>query len=881
MQSPTQTSDAYCAIDRIPLIGHAVHRFMHPKLEQQAKTSCYHAIDVDTMRLCRLVTDMDPEDMGKQLVFAAVEMSQNFFDFPDLSDAVPRQAPNGIEWWAEFGDGAEDELVAGIYFTETGVELLQPGGPLSIDACTSGTQSKNEDQGSAGGFGDGFKTSCQIFIRLGCQVVMIARNYQQYKPGFSASCLEQNEELVWRPVSEIAKGYTEPHLVVKVERHAQPEVPGWKMPTFTTYVSASADDSDKVHSIHVAFYVALSRFKRMYDVVPDELDRTIGDPTVGYLHHSDTFVPRVREIVPGVPLELSKDRMQVLVGGIFQPAESCAEGMPPTLIVEVPGKGIMHKPPHQYQIFSGPAREPKCDNVIMHVYTMAAHLFNKARTDPTTEKQLLDAFRPLLKGGSSLLHQGGKNVGSLLMRVLMYRHISEQVKHLLIYETLLPDDATQQQKEHARELAQKTVVVHKDMADRAKYLMLVEGKGNRIVSVDPRQANTQIFYPQSKEQLERHAAYGAVGLAQEGNGGNGGNAISVFACKHISKAGTFMSDFLPGIQFVRIRHAFPDHKPYDFMVDERIVVYYEPNGEGPHTIHNLYPFVSRVSDGAAIKSRDFFGHFVHGDQCKNLPLGKRVNLAIKLTKENEPFVVKQGPVKKKDLKDSSSDSDSDDDKVKKPKSKPPPTPVPKPKRPATSLTDSKKKEEEEVKTKKKMKVSLDSESEDDKPKARLQQKQDAKPKGDMRNTVSGIGATSTPRPHEPDPVPKECIQQEFVDQLGLFVPAGEKPEKTARMERKMGVFAKALEVLLASVDVGRCSVFASWSPGADWRGIHYGNGLCLVNIASRSVSELHTMIMIACHELAHEKTSTHDIRFSERLQENMAAVIAGYAKKAD
>eukprot|EP00966_Prymnesium_polylepis_P142647 3293406-Prymnesium_polylepis.1 len=74
----------------------------------------------------------------------------------------------------------------------------------------------------------------------------------------------------------------------------------------------------------------------------------------------------------------------------------------------------------------------------------------------------------------------------------------------------------------------------------------------------------------------------------------------------------------------------------------------------------------------------------------------------------------------------------------------------------------------------------------------------------------------------------------------------------------------------AGFSTGRAQFFPSYSPGGDWRGLHYPNGICLVNIGL--VTDKSDMVGVMCHEVSHEYAGPHDVRFARYLQHHLTKV---------
>ena len=126
----------------------------------------------------------------------------------------------------------------------------------------------------------------------------------------------------------------------------------------------------------------------------------------------------------------------------------------------------------------------------------------------------------------------------------------------------------------------------------------------------------------------------------------------------------------------------------------------------------------------------------------------------------------------------------------------------------------------------------------------------------------------------PDPLPQKCLSQVWSDKNSMYYAEGEEePEPSEKKEARLRIFNEALAEVRDSQDVGNCVVYASWSPGADWDGLHFASsGLCLVNLAPsrQTKAERATTIL---HEISHSKTTAHDVVFVNELQRRVGLLL--------
>ena len=71
--------------------------------------------------------------------------------------------------------------------------------------------------------------------------------------------------------------------------------------------------------------------------------------------------------------------------------------------------------------------------------------------------------------------------------------------------------------------------------------------------------------------------------------------------------------------------------------------------------------------------------------------------------------------------------------------------------------------------------------------------------------------------------------------------------------------------------LGRCKVFAVYSPVTTWSGEHHGDGTILMNLAR--MGDYQDYVVTLAHELAHEVRGPHDYHFVQELQSNIKKVL--------
>ena len=787
--------------------GPAVRDAVRAFTEKQKETGFVGSTIVDTMRVC-LPKQVDFE----KLVFAAGELLQNQGDaskdalaagaaLVGKSHAPVRQVENGLEWMLG------DAVAMGVYFTERGVELFQHGRPICIDACASGTQSKQGGEGKTGGYGDGMKTGANDITAFGYGLQFSFRGYDEE---------HSRRAMRWRWLAEVPENFRETHLVVRIEEEDRPaDEPGppagefdADVPTMVTEIAAS--DPEMVATLHEAFAAALRRFQwLLYEETEDPEGRTVAKEGWGSWRHACTFSPVVNYINShdqAYSLGREPTRMRFLVGGVFYEARSLAAGMPPTLVVEVPGRGIIDKPPEEHKVFRNQLRDLDdslaSDFVVQQVAAFMA--------DEALEERVTAAFLPLLEGGSSLLLESS-NGGNLTCHLINNFH--SKLRPMLLYRKLLPENATEKQREETRRVCRTAICASKQHCQQVKYLKKIIDDG-LVVVVDSRKVNTHLFYVNFPSALQNGAADAALRKAKDGVRGFAGSDSS------LEPAIDYVSD--GSVVAVRVSFEKGDYEPYHFR-SGNVIVYYSRLADTPRTVSEIFPPLFRDTEDEARRCFAFSLHF-QSNEVRDYSFGKRVKKAVEAAKSGKDFNI--GKKKKRKSGDS---SDSSDEEEKRPSKKP--------------------------------KVQ--------------NQPQPAAPPAALRSAGMGTRQPATHSGGAPDLLPQKFLSQVWSDKVGMYYAQGEKePEPSAKKKIRLRVFNEALEEVRDSQDVGNCVVYASWSPGADWGGLHFASsGLCLVNLAPSKQTKAERAVTIL-HELSHAKSTAHDVVFVDELQRRVGLLLA-------
>lgn len=128
--------------------------------------------------------------------------------------------------------------------------------------------------------------------------------------------------------------------------------------------------------------------------------------------------------------------------------------------------------------------------------------------------------------------------------------------------------------------------------------------------------------------------------------------------------------------------------------------------------------------------------------------------------------------------------------------------------------------------------------------------------------------------HADEPEGTRCMEQVFNVKLGVFLPSEDSHDGFGPpecLQQLFEIFNEAVGMARSSFHTGRAQFFASWSPLADWLGLHHHDGLCLINIAL--VRTKADMIGVICHEMSHENESGHNVYFAKYLQRYLTEVI--------
>ena len=123
------------------------------------------------------------------------------------------------------------------------------------------------------------------------------------------------------------------------------------------------------------------------------------------------------------------------------------------------------------------------------------------------------------------------------------------------------------------------------------------------------------------------------------------------------------------------------------------------------------------------------------------------------------------------------------------------------------------------------------------------------------------------------------LEQQWNDESKLYTPNGTAPTMDddgkvvvrARVDR-MNEACALLQKHVEGVRMER--VRYSWSPHADWKGLHECSGVIYVNLALLG-DKLSEHLGLLVHEVAHDVTHAHDKQWGVRLQSLFEELLTG------
>lgn len=805
-----------------------VASLMHHKLEKQRQTGFIGKRTIDTTRVPRFTSIHEDK-----LAFGFIELIQNGGDHVRKCHAAAEKAAgkgvappivkeNSIEW------ALDGVVYFGVYLTSRGVLIRQVGHPLSLDAIGSGTQSKADDEDNSGGFGDGAKTAAYDLIRQGLDMTFRFYNYDE----------QQQREMTWAWTASNLEGFTEKHLVVDISEtdRVTPTPHGWdpKLPIMETCVQFAGSNDVcpwELSVLHKAFGTALQRFSWIfYEKVADPDGLDISAPGFGAWCRSccfkssvDSFGGRDFTMVQGPLIE---------VGGIFYYVQGGINAAPQDLVICIPGRGIVGD---SFPVFNNQLREVN-EQRLCEVYRRQFEKFlERAKKDTKMHDVLMRQLLPLLRGSTSPSFLVGSYTGSLMRYLLHNEAARVAIRDMLLFKQLSPRGGRwgrkpgMSEKEERAWVAKrvKTAVIASTHSEgKVRYLQFLKGNDS-VVVVNPSVANAQLFPVACIVAMEAEVIDALRKQVRKPNG----------------IAERLRSDIRPLIDYIssRVQVIRVTEEPgdgitaYNFRSGDFVVVF-QPDFDGEGLVEEICVHL-RNDEGETRRAQAAWMQFNH-NHATTLVLVDRILWAISKAKEKAPFDI--GAKRKTKTQGGDDSSDSEDERQKK----------------KYKLTFDKSKfgafAGERPKIEKPQRITQSAE------------KLDAPPSGNLHLT-SGSSSDAGRRSEYVQDEPEGTLQmdQEWADEFGCYVPTDIVMERPGDLAERMEIFNKSLDLFRSAVHVGRAQFFASYSTRADWLGLHFPNGICLINMAliKTQSQALETM----SHELAHEHSNKHDIRFVQAL----------------
>lgn len=142
-----------------------------------------------------------------------------------------------------------------------------------------------------------------------------------------------------------------------------------------------------------------------------------------------------------------------------------------------------------------------------------------------------------------------------------------------------------------------------------------------------------------------------------------------------------------------------------------------------------------------------------------------------------------------------------------------------------------------------------------------------RPRVDVR-TVHIVPVNETrPEDYELDPPPTRDLDQQWNDEVELYTPDGTPPQASADVvQQHKSLLYEVMDLVEAHMPQMRMDrVRITWSPYADWVGLHEADGTIYMNIALLPQSRA-KYIGTLFHEVAHDATHAHDKTWGMTMQ---------------
>ena len=133
-------------------------------------------------------------------------------------------------------------------------------------------------------------------------------------------------------------------------------------------------------------------------------------------------------------------------------------------------------------------------------------------------------------------------------------------------------------------------------------------------------------------------------------------------------------------------------------------------------------------------------------------------------------------------------------------------------------------------------------------------------------------------PAEEEGPPPNLLQQAWNEEAAIYTPNGDDPVRLASMadlnQRKLLMDEACLLVQEHVPDAKTERVRYTWSSGATWAGLHHSDGTIYVNLADELPFTMANYLGVLIHEIAHDFGRGHDKEWGMKMQRNFEALLA-------
>ena len=784
--------------------------------------------------------------------------------------------------------------------------LEQIGYPLSVGTLSLGTRigRKNDADGEAGGFGDGFKSAALAFVCRGHQLVFEFSNFDEREP---------TKVLRWVFVAKESEEHPERVLGVDIEHDFEARNDADPFPRMRTIVryGPSADDDERRELRH-SFFRSLCRITNLvYELPPiDQIpvsDDCVRDSDCGAWFSKKLLTPHPHLKFGDGFVVAPPSEPVILVKGILYPTRTTPE-LPAGLVIVNPTKGLNDN--DRYQVFKGPHRIP--DRASLGVI-LSLQLQRFFETRPDTLCHLL---QPFYHGGTSLIlnrptptdGSGPDTMHTLVTHVIQGDHfLKQQVRCLLLRQKVLDQlskasTAPPTDEEVQRKAATAILVPHGQYAKTIKYLSWMTG--DCMITV-PAVADPTIFAPTNRDWVRHRATYAARKALDSGSEwahklpsavqacvdfviGNDGNHDVVMVvppadladCAHNFTFGdTTVVSVCPNADgdgarvqwlmnvLLEVQGWSKERQRRSLALSRRIP---SDMTEFDHRVHDAIANAKQAIDDEDAATRDapdwqqpgakaFINMLGSANHNKEVTLTRWMVQEARWHVEGEGIDVNVEPMYLSQTR--VGDPNATGEKAR------------------NERADAGKRKQEGDAKKDAERAAKRARTDTPKTSQTKQQKRPMLAPSNIilsRTEVTQKGLTHTPPEqlqciqkgantsrttapsNEPDDPGLDCV---FDSDQQVYRAHDDSPldaEATATLATRKHVLSAAIdEVGAAGLHNGH-SFYAAWMPSVTWEGMHFGTTV-LVNLAL--VNEFSEMVSVLCHELAHHFSDHHDLVF--------------------